>query len=99
MRGEHDGFRIRFVPDDDGRVVKLLGIYLSGASDESLRDDHRPLNDETRRPGRAELLEDVSLVRRAIERIHGGPYRYAEPEEIESALQTLEMEPWEAELP
>lgn len=31
-------FRIRFVPDATGRVAKLVGLYLQGNADETLRD-------------------------------------------------------------
>ena len=32
-------FRLRFVPDESGKVTKVIGIYIDGRTDESLRTD------------------------------------------------------------
>jgi hypothetical protein len=34
-----DGFRIQFVVGEDGKATKIVGIYIDGRQDESLRSD------------------------------------------------------------
>jgi CubicO group peptidase (beta-lactamase class C family) len=37
-------FRLRFVPDESGQVTKVIGIYIDGRTDESLRTDQDKTN-------------------------------------------------------
>ncbi len=37
--GELDYFRLRFERDDDGRVVRLVGVYDNGRTDANARDE------------------------------------------------------------
>jgi hypothetical protein len=32
-------FRVRFVSDESGQVTKIVGLYIGGRTDESLRDE------------------------------------------------------------